>query len=95
MELEEFEMKQTTAILGSIVKAFALVSFSVAFVFWGKSYKLTPTTIQNCQSACEASESRMESVTSRECLCEAKSEKASAQDIWVLPRGMSTGLPKK
>ena len=84
-KLEELETKQTTMILGAIVKSILIISFAVMLVFWGYSCQLSDETIQECKSACNSSGSQMSSVTNRECRC----EKTPSND-WVIPRTKST-----
>ena len=92
----EDEMKHTAVLLGAAAKSVGFIALAIALFFWGTSYKLSSATIQSCKEACEASDSRMESVTSRECTCETKSATSqSSSDIWVLPKGMKSGLPRK
>ena len=84
-KLEDIETKQTTMILGAIVKAILIISAAVMMIFWGYSCQLSPETIQECKSACNADGSQMSSVTNRECRC----EKTPSND-WVIPRTKST-----
>ena len=92
----EDEMKHTAALLGAAAKAIGYIALAVALLLWGTSYKLSSSTIQSCKEACDATESRMESVTSRECMCEYKgTESKTPSDLWVLPQGMKSGLPRK
>lgn len=84
-KLSEIEERQTTVILGAIVKAILIISLSIMMIAWGYSCQLNQETIQECKSACSSSESQMASVTNRECRC----EKTPASN-WVIPRTKST-----
>jgi len=83
-KLVELETKQTTMILGAIVKSILIISAAVMMIFWGYSCQLSDETIQECKSACKSSGSQMASVTNRECRC----EKIPSND-WVIPRTKS------
>ena len=82
---ENIEEKQTRMLLSAIVKGIVVISLAITMILWGYSCQLSPETIQECRSACNAEGSQMSSVTNRECRCE-----KTQNNAWVIPRSKST-----
>ena len=64
-----------------ITRSILCVSICIVFGIWIYSCNLSQDIIDDCRTACNDSDSRMESVTTSKCIC---SDKKS--DNWVIPR---------
>lgn len=66
MDAPERELKEISNVL---IKSVMIICLSVAFGFALSNCSVDASTIEQCTSACEATNSQMESVTAYKCIC--------------------------
>jgi|TARA_R110001583_G_scaffold19387_1_gene75908 hypothetical protein len=76
-------------VVGStVVKSIFFICLTVGFCFSLSNCSLKESTIQNCESSCDKSGTRMEYVTHSKCQCADQQSITpnSQKNEWVLPR---------
>ena len=63
-------------------RALLYISATIFGIVWLLSSKLDPDTIEICREACTSTSTKMESVTSKECICTG----SDINNNWVLPK---------